>query len=182
MKTTEELYKKFAGIWTPEELFLMDYENFMKALAEHDNKSSVMKTAFKDVKKYILNQEKQGRIVVMTIEGFAETSLDDIIKQPVDGLLYDLNRSPEVIMTFIKDKKWVNDYACMLVIKKLSQKLAEHDNEIKQLIDEMIGIRRMSLESYITSKAVKKVNAEIMKLIRDCEVEALTEIKNKLGL
>ena len=55
-------------------------------------------------------------------------------------------------------------------------------NEIKQLVDEMIGIRRMSLESYITSKAVKKVNAEIMKLIRDCEVEALTEIKNKLGL
>ena len=37
MKTAEDSYKKFAGIWTPEDLFLMDYENFMQALTEHDN-------------------------------------------------------------------------------------------------------------------------------------------------
>ena len=92
-----------------------------------------MKTAFEDLKKYILSQEKQGRIVIMTIEGFAETNLDEIVKQHADGLLYDLNRDKATILTFIEDKKWVNDYACMLVIKKLKQKLDDRDKEITAL-------------------------------------------------
>ena len=77
------------------------------------------KDEFESLKDYILEKEKEGRVVIYGYEGLMETNLDDLIKQPVEGILYDLNRSPEVILTFIKDQKWVNDYACMLVIKKL---------------------------------------------------------------
>ena len=130
-----------------------------------------MKTAFEDVKKYILSQEEQGRVVVMTIEGFSETSLDEIIKQHTDGLLYDLNRDRATILTLIEDKKWVNDYACMLVIKKLKQKLEEHDKEIKDLIDDRI-------EKYRSVKASHRCS----KKYYAGKVNSLTEFKNKLGV
>ena len=46
-----------------------------------------------------------------------------MFNQPVDGLLYDLNRDEATIMTFIDSEKWINDYACALVIRYLMNKL-----------------------------------------------------------
>ena len=57
MKTTEELYKKFAGIWTPEELFLMDYGNFMQALTEHDNETKDLIDDMIERKKWLISNE-----------------------------------------------------------------------------------------------------------------------------
>ena len=71
------------------------------------------------LKNLILEKEKEGKIVIQTIEGFSYTDLDDFVKQPAEGILYDLNRSREVALTFIDDPKWVNDFAVALVIKKL---------------------------------------------------------------
>lgn len=72
-----------------------------------------------EVRKIVLENAKDNKIVIMGIEGLMSMDIDEFIKQPLDGILYDLNRSPEVIMTFIDDPKWVNDYAVYLVIKKL---------------------------------------------------------------
>jgi hypothetical protein len=74
---------------------------------------------YKDFRDYILLKEKEGKIVITTTEGLMEVNLDEIIKQPVEGLLYDLNRDRATILTLIKDEKWVNDFACMKVIEKL---------------------------------------------------------------
>jgi hypothetical protein len=49
--------------------------------------------------------------------------LDEFIKQPADGILYDLNRLEETALTFIDDPKWVNDFAVALVIRKLKEML-----------------------------------------------------------
>jgi hypothetical protein len=67
----------------------------------------------------ILAEAQKGHIVFIGIEGPMVANLEEFVKQPVDGILYDLNRSPEVVLTFIDDSKWVNDYAVSLVIKKL---------------------------------------------------------------
>ena len=45
--------------------------------------------------------------------------IEEFVKQPVDGMLYDLNRGDEVSLTFIHERKWVNDFAVALVIRKL---------------------------------------------------------------
>ena len=74
---------------------------------------------------FILEKEKEGKVVIQTVEGFAEIKLDDIIKQPAEGLLYDLNRDRLTVLTFIDDPKWVNDYAVGLVITKLKKLLDE---------------------------------------------------------
>ena len=77
--------------------------------------------AIAELKNLVLEKEKQGKVVIATIDGYMEIELDEIIKQPVEGLLYDLNRNREIILTFIDDPKWVNDFACAQVIEKLKE-------------------------------------------------------------
>ena len=50
-------------------------------------------------------------------------SLEDFVNQPADGMLYDLNRNEAVILQFIDDPKWVNDFACAQVIRYLKKEL-----------------------------------------------------------
>jgi hypothetical protein len=73
----------------------------------------------------IRSQEKQGNVVFNTIEGLQGMNIEEIIKQPTEGLLYDLNRDKATIMTLMKDDelygKWINDYAVCLVITKLKE-------------------------------------------------------------
>lgn len=76
----------------------------------------------------VLAEAQKGNVVYMGIEGAMVVPLDEFIKQPAEGLLYDLNRSPEVVLTFIDDPKWVNDFAVSMVIKKLKE-MVEDKNE-----------------------------------------------------
>lgn len=72
-----------------------------------------------EIRDLILENQKNDRIVIQDTEGLFSIYIDDFLKQPVEGILYDLNRLPETILTFIDDPKWINDYAVYLVIKKL---------------------------------------------------------------
>ena len=75
------------------------------------------------LKDMILDEYKKGNIVVSTFDGLKVMPLKDIVVQPTDGLLYDLNRDEATILTFIDDPKWVNDYACAAVIRELKYQL-----------------------------------------------------------
>ncbi len=86
-----------------------------------------------ELKDWILKKEEEGKIVFQTTEGFAEVGIEEFIKQPTEGLLYDLNRNREVVLTFIDDPKWVNDYAVSLVIKKLKEKIESLEYEVTLL-------------------------------------------------
>lgn len=70
---------------------------------------------------FIRWEESKGNLVYYSGDQGFVRSIDRFIKQPLEGMLYDLNRLPEVVMTFIDDPKWVNDYAVYLVIKKLKE-------------------------------------------------------------
>lgn len=70
----------------------------------------------------VLKRKAEGKIVLAVDDGsLRSVDLEEFIKQPIDGILYDLNRLPEVVLTFIDDPKWVNDYAVYLVITKLKE-------------------------------------------------------------
>lgn len=71
----------------------------------------------------VLEEGRQGNVVFATLDGYAVAPLDEFVQQPVEGILYDLNRLPEVVLTFIDDPKWVNDFAVQMVIKRLREKL-----------------------------------------------------------
>lgn len=74
------------------------------------------------LKELVLRNAKEGRVIVMMYEGPVAVDLEEIIKQPTEGLLYDLNRDKATILTFIDDPKWINDFAVALVIEKLKEK------------------------------------------------------------
>jgi len=82
---------------------------------------------FEKFRDFVLEKEKQGKVVIATVDGYAEIDLDEIIKQPIEGLLYDLNRDKVTILAYIDDKKWVNDFACMKVIEKLKSIVDEKE-------------------------------------------------------
>lgn len=51
--------------------------------------------------------------------------LDDLVSQPTEGLLYDLNLLPEVLSA--QDKKYGREWLIMNVIKKLKEKYENGD-------------------------------------------------------
>lgn len=53
----------------------------------------------------------------------------EFIKQPIEGMLYDLNRNEVTVLTLIEDPKWVNDYA----VSKVIQELKLHKEHAKAL-------------------------------------------------
>ena len=77
------------------------------------------------MKDRILAERGKGNICILGVEGLMTMPLEDFVKQPVEGILYDLNRSEEVCLTFINERKWVNDFAVAQVIRKLVQQRDE---------------------------------------------------------
>ncbi len=75
-----------------------------------------------EMKKLVLDKRKEGKLVVTTVAGPMSVDVKKFIQQPVDGILYDLNRLEEVALTFIDDPKWINDFAVALTIRELYAK------------------------------------------------------------
>ena len=84
-----------------------------------------------ELKDKILEECGKGNIVIATIEGLKVANLSDFIAQPIEGILYDLNRDEATVLTFVDDIKWINDYAVRQVIRALKNKI--NANEIKNI-------------------------------------------------
>ena len=82
------------------------------------------------IKEKILEEYKKGNLVIRNFEGLSVYKLSDFVKQPVEGILYDLNRNESVILTFLPDEKWINDYASTQVIRQLKSRIEELENKI----------------------------------------------------
>ncbi len=78
-----------------------------------------------DIKKLVVEESEKGVIFTLSPEGMNRSDISEFIKQPADGILYDLNRSETVVLTFIPDPKWVNDYAVAKVIRALKARIEE---------------------------------------------------------
>jgi len=82
-----------------------------------------MSNRAEEFKKIVLEEEKKGNVVFQGMEGLMGMPVKDIIRQPTEGLLYDLNRDKATILTNISGEdaydKWVNDYATAVVIAEL---------------------------------------------------------------
>lgn len=92
--------------------------------AHHQQKLSEMPSdEMKNIKEKILKEYEKGNIIVATIQGLQGMPLKEFIIQPIEGMLYDLNRDEATILTFINDRKWVNDFAACKVIRALKKQI-----------------------------------------------------------
>ena len=76
------------------------------------------------LRELILQKQKEGKIVFMTLDGPMVADLEEFIKQPTEGILYDLNRDRATVLTLMEDRKWINDFAVGSVIAILKENLA----------------------------------------------------------
>jgi len=106
-------------------------------------KKVTKKEAQKALKEIVLDAYKKGNLVIYTHEGIMTAPLKEVVKQPIDGLLYDLNRNESVILTFINDPKWVNDYALVQVLRYAFTENEKQAVHIKKLLHE---IKKIKLE------------------------------------
>ena len=80
----------------------------------------------------INSNEKEDKIVFLTEEGFKSCKIEDMLSQPIEGILYDLNRGPEVLKTLINpnENKWcVNDIALVTLFKRVLEKLKNYEKD-----------------------------------------------------
>ena len=112
--------------------------------------SDIPLEAHKEMEKHVLAARDEGKILVLGLEGPMTMPLEEFVKQPADGILYDLNRGEEVALTFMADRKWVNDFAVALTIRKLVQQRDEARAARAEgfALDAAIKIMRDSLQEF----------------------------------
>lgn len=85
------------------------------------------------IKDEIFEEYGKGNIVINGLEGLQIMPIDKFIEQPTDGMLYDLNRGEEVVLSFVNEhEKWINDYAVAKVIRRLKNRIAELEEIIEE--------------------------------------------------
>ena len=113
-------------------------------------------TMTKEIKELVLNEYKNGNIVVAGIEGLQTMPIKEFIKQDAEFMLYDLNRSEAVVLTFINDPKWVNDYAVCKVIRELKQQLSAERERAGKLVDTLKYAQTKFYENSIVYNSIKQ--------------------------
>ena len=87
------------------------------------------KEIIESIRDKVLAEWDKGNLVYADIEGLKSIKLDDFIKQPLDGMLYDINRDTATILTFIDEPKWVNDFALTKMLEYYYNKCKEYENK-----------------------------------------------------
>lgn len=114
----------------------------------------------------ILKLQKEDKIAFMTIDGLVSADINKIIQQPVEGLLYDLNRDTASLMSLAKEgknKRWINDMALAYVVTKLVEKC----NALSKANEELTGhnttlnIYIAELEEHINKLEEKTGNTDV---------------------
>lgn len=105
-----------------------------------------------DLKDLILAKKREGKIVFYSIEGLMEDKMEDIIQQPAEGLLWDLNRDMATLLHRASDDNpcWVNDVA----LSNITEYLVNKVNEITEERD-VWKARCEELEKQLTKEKTK---------------------------
>ena len=85
-----------------------------------------------ELKNMILDAWKDGYVVFASDEGLQKQKLEDFTKQPLDGMLYDINRDAATILTFVNDPKWVNDFALTKLLEYYYNKCKEYEKTLSK--------------------------------------------------
>jgi peptidoglycan LD-endopeptidase CwlK len=81
-----------------------------------------------EIKQKVLEAETQGRLMFNAGASLERTDTAEFVLRPVEEILSDLNRTPDVILKDTESLRWINDYAAMQVIKELHRRLTEKEH------------------------------------------------------
>ena len=89
------------------------------------------------IRKIVLEEWNNGNLVFADIDGLKSIKFDDFIKQPIEGMLYDINRSLPIILS-MEDPKWVNDFATVKLLVHFYEQCEKLKEENIHLKDELL--------------------------------------------
>ena len=73
-----------------------------------------------ELREMVMAARKEGKVVMWVLPDQLMTApLEEFVKQPADGILWDLNRGEECALASAPNIRWVNDFAVALTIRKL---------------------------------------------------------------
>lgn len=140
------------------------------------------------IKDKVLEEYNKGNIVIANIEGLGITKLEDFIQQPVDGLLYDLNRIESVVLTFLSDPKWVNDFAVAKVIRALKTYIDELEkpsenygwtkHEMKNMLEDVVTVLDLSESMLEKHGPIGTKPAELVRLVLEQKDREIAMLKS----
>lgn len=78
----------------------------------------------------VVAEWEKGNVCVATFDGIEIIPMTWFLEQPLDGMLYDMNRDEETILSFIEDRKWVNDYALTRMLRYYHDRCKELENKL----------------------------------------------------
>ena len=82
-----------------------------------------------EIKELILEEFDKGNIIFCGIGVLQGGNLKEFIKQPTDGILYDLNLLEETVLSQTENQKWINDFAVAKVIRALKERISELESQ-----------------------------------------------------
>jgi len=85
------------------------------------------KEQLESIRDKILAEWDKGNLVYADIEGLKSIKLEEFVKQPLEGMLYDINRDTATILTFIEEPEWVNDFALTKLLEYYYNKCKEQE-------------------------------------------------------
>ena len=85
-----------------------------------------------ELKDFVLNEWREGNIVFRTIDGLHKQKIDDFVKQPIDGQLYDINRDLATCLAFIDEPMGVNNLASHVLLKYYYARCQKLERELEK--------------------------------------------------
>ena len=83
----------------------------------------------------IMEAQKDEKVCFATCDGIMKQDICKFLEQPVDGILYDLNRDKATTIALARSadsfigRRWINDLAVAFVIRKLKEELDKYKNQ-----------------------------------------------------
>ena len=82
--------------------------------------------AREELQQLVLNARREGKVIFFALENeLYSAPVTEFIKQPAEGILWDLNRCEVVTLSRQDDQRWVNDFAVAVTITALKKRIAE---------------------------------------------------------
>lgn len=85
------------------------------------------------IKDRIIKEWQNGNVCFLTVDGIMMQPMEWFTSQPLDGMLYDMNRDEATVLSFLDDRKWINDYALTKMLRHYYNRCIELEKEIKEL-------------------------------------------------
>ena len=119
----------------------------------------------------VLALEADNKVAFMTVDGLKYSQIDEFVKQPLEGQLYDVNRDRATLYTMAnenKNKRWINDLALVYMYEYANKTIEEQRRHITEL----------ECELDLTRKSIEKLKHHIVELSTKDEDQNVDKTNN----